>query len=170
MVRNEKNLKTICNEMIEMAQVFYSYTEEICYKINKAVEVIGTFPIQEAFIRFINFIEIVIDQFDDVTKNAYKELLKRGWYITTSFPLKYFLNLNNLSDEEIEEIMNNYARSEVVPTLEKINKYFPHRYNILCDAFKAHENGLFSLSIPVMLAQADGITNELFCVSFFKKK
>jgi hypothetical protein len=51
-------------------------------------------------------------------------------------------------------------------TLNEIQKEaedeFPNRRIILKKAFNAHRHGDYELSIPVMLAQADGIGEEIF--------
>jgi hypothetical protein len=43
-----------------------------------------------------------------------------------------------------------------------LQENFPHRADILRAAFNAHKRDEFVLSIPVMLAQADGIGEEIF--------
>jgi hypothetical protein len=46
---------------------------------------------------------------------------------------------------------------------------FPNRETILRKAFKAHRNGDYELSVPVMLSQADGIGTEVFGVSIYSQ-
>ena len=38
---------------------------------------------------------------------------------------------------------------------------YPDRERILRDAFQAHREGKYTLSVPVFLAQADGITHDI---------
>ena len=53
-----------------------------------------------------------------------------------------------------------------LPSIEsELQSLFPARQPILASAFAAHKNGDFALSIPVMLAQADGIGYEAFGIS-----
>jgi hypothetical protein len=51
-----------------------------------------------------------------------------------------------------------------------IYESFPHREKIIQQAVDAHNNGLFDLSVPVFLVQADGISAEILNVSFFSKR
>ena len=50
-----------------------------------------------------------------------------------------------------------------------LTKRFPKRQRILRKAFQAHDAGDYELSVPVFLAQADGIAAEIFGVSFYSQ-
>lgn len=79
-------------------------------------------------------------------------------------PLKQrLLNLANAGDYEGFDLeMEAWARHCQDEIEMMVVSRFPHRTEILRDAFDAHRGGKFTLSIPTMLSQADGIGAEVF--------
>ena len=58
-----------------------------------------------------------------------------------------------------------------LPEIEAaIVKAQPKRAVIIGQAFSAHRRGEYALSIPVLLAQADGICNDLFAVQLYARR
>jgi len=54
---------------------------------------------------------------------------------------------------------------------EQLYTRYPNRKNVLESAFNAHDRGEYNLSIPVFLAQADGIGTQLLSgISPFSRK
>jgi hypothetical protein len=102
-------------------------------------------------------------------------LLRRGWFISNwHTPLTAVVHTANLVVEgAVESCDNRMAEhfSSLVPTIEKeIGQKFPTRYAILKEAFEAHVQGKYNLSIPVILAQADGIGIDTFGVSPYSRR
>ncbi len=98
-------------------------------------------------------------------------LAKMGWYIHGNRSWEDLRILGVMVDkgrtEEAEAIMMRIAEEELSDLPERAKKRWPERFNILHSAFKAHEKGDYFLSIPPMLAQADGISTAIFDVSIF---
>ena len=96
-------------------------------------------------------------------------LAKHGWFTSlflTSFVTSIeaatcFLPRKSDSDKGNRIMVEHYREM-----LDEIQKWaaddFPSRRAILRKAFNAHRQGDYELSIPVMLAQADGIGVEIF--------
>jgi hypothetical protein len=105
----------------------------------------------------------------EVVKKSQDKLFSRGWYVFGELALSDLIEVDELSDDEIENLMVGYGSNIKQNTLNRVQALFPHRFNILSDAFQAHDNELYSLSIPVLLSQADGISQELFNVSLYSK-
>lgn len=101
-------------------------------------------------------------------RKMHSELLKRGWYITSEFVSVH--EIYDMTDEGIEGIMQEYALEQKGTILIQIKEAYPDRYNIIKEAFYAHDNGLYNISIPAMLAQTDGIAKEIFNVSLYSKE
>lgn len=99
------------------------------------------------------------------------KLNRRSWYIISELR---FSELNELmecnDDEKLDSIMVAYSKRIIDDTETRLITQFPKREQIVKQAFFAHRQGCFSLSVPTMLIQADGIGNELFQVSIFSKK
>jgi hypothetical protein len=103
-------------------------------------------------------------------------LLDRGWYVTCHFPLALTATLDALvragEHEAVNRLMSDLAR-ERLPEVEKaLRARFPNRERFFADAFQAHRQGKYTLSIPVFLAQADGVGCEVLGVprQFFRAK
>jgi len=95
-------------------------------------------------------------------RTALNYCAKNAWYLSVrNFT---FIDLENIATlikeqqlDKAESFLLAYARSIVDSTLEKAQTYWPRRKQILADAFNAHRQGTYSLSITSLLAQADGI-------------
>jgi len=89
-----------------------------------------------------------------------------GWYLPllgfTLPQIKFLADLIAKGQKaEVEDFLCDFAKSCCDYTFTQAQKYWPHRQNILQDAFEAHSQRKYTLSIPVLLAQADGIFFEL---------
>ena len=100
-------------------------------------------------------------------------LARRGWYLSGSSDLKDILQLYNFiqdgNEKAVERFMISHAKDEIEQISKGLSYSYPKRFPLLNDAFNAHNNQLYSLSIPVFLAQADGISHEILGVSFYSK-
>jgi hypothetical protein len=112
------------------------------------------------------------------TKRFLRDLAYRGWFLTEEMTLNELAVFYNLStsqnsvdeaqiDEYMEELVTKYEGHIKAGLYER----YPARKNILESAFKAHDMGEYDLSVPVFLAQADGIgMNLLNGISPFSRK
>ena len=109
-----------------------------------------------------------LDQFA-IMGSSHLILAKNGWFISlfltptvTTFEAATCFLPNKLDRDRGDQIMVEHYRE----TFDKIQKSaevkFPNRRLILRKAFNAHRQRDYELSIPVMLAQADGIGEEIF--------
>jgi len=126
---------------------------------------------QDLFKPFLNELE----QFPDNLKKLLPYLLKRGWYVFYETPISLVNQCTLLMAEgkhaEIERILCAHARNRIAATQDALTKTWPTRAVILNDAYEAMTLGKYTLSIPVMLAQADGILCEVFKLEqFFSAK
>lgn len=65
--------------------------------------------------------------------------------------------------------MKQFARTRFDTVLQQIETLWPNRLPIIRDAIEAHRQHKFTLSVPVFLAQADGICSEIFQSFLFTK-
>ncbi|MEL5897290.1 hypothetical protein AAGC94_04300 [Clostridium sporogenes] len=120
-------------------------------------------------------------KFPKKVKEINKELLKFGWYTFGEFSIDDINQLYNIIEEyktdndvkkyreNINKVMNDFINNELEELIKKILNIFPDRYKIIEDAYNAHKRGLYTLSIPVILIQADGICQEILGVSLYSK-
>ena len=80
-------------------------------------------------------------------------------------PVSDYETFAKLVDEgrhaDIEEAMCGRARAELDGIADCAYKTVTHRAGIIRDAVDAHRAGTYSLSIPVLFAQSDGIAKEI---------
>lgn len=99
-----------------------------------------------------------------------ERLLSIGWYPSLSFDNNELFKLSLYDNRMLEKYMINYTESSIEKIKENIIKSFPTRKHILEDCFEAHFKKQYTLSIPVMLVQTDGICKEIFEDNFFLTK
>jgi len=96
-----------------------------------------------------------------------------GWYmdLEMSLPglwaLKKALTDGNI--KEAEDALVEHFESRVDEIEKSIVKRFPNRQKPISAAFKAHRRQEYELSIPVLLAQTDGICKEVANTYLFRK-
>ena len=98
------------------------------------------------------------------TQEALLLLGEHGWCLDPEMSLPALWELEGaLADGnvlEAEEALVDYFEGRLSEIEESISTKFPHRIHIIRAAFEAHRRGEYSLSVPVLLAQADGICKE----------
>ncbi len=90
-------------------------------------------------------------------------LVERGWYPDPRMaPIQLALLFSYSASEPdaVEEIMKNVFRERLDEIEAELVAAHPTRTAIIQDAFYAHRESRYNLSIPVLLAQADGIWLE----------
>jgi len=108
-------------------------------------------------------------------RRALRFLLDRGWWaLQADMPLAAWGQLAQLiadgRRDEAEALMQHLAASLVERVARRVRAMWPGRWAILADAFRAHRDGLYTLSVPVMLMQADGICSDLLGAPLFAKE
>lgn len=103
-------------------------------------------------------------------------LLKRGWCHSYHFTDKGILYLGHLvaklDGDKVDEAMAEFTRGRFNEILRIACEKYPSRAQILVDAFDAHSNGKYTLSVPTLLPQIDGIGCDVLGVDrqFFLDK
>jgi hypothetical protein len=100
-----------------------------------------------------------------------KELARRGWFIASSLYVQQYPHiakaLEQGQEDEVEEFLKTHVRRLITDVRSSACDRWPNRAHILSDAFDAHSAEHYTLSIPVFLAQADGISNHLLNTFLF---
>lgn len=140
------------------------------------------------FTSHVNNLQIAIQKpiipiFDDL-KNSFQELPKHiqevllllgenGWYLDLEMPLPTLWYLRDILDEgnllKAEKILVKYFENRLCELEKSILKKFPRRKHLLKPAFNAHRREEYCLSIPIFLAQTDGICKEAVGQYLFMK-
>ena len=94
-------------------------------------------------------------------ESALITLGNHGWFFDLDMPLPFLWELESTMNEgdlkAAEVALVEYFRKHLNSIQESIVAKYPHRLRILSPAFNAHNRGEYELSIPVFLAQTDGI-------------
>lgn len=97
-------------------------------------------------------------------KISVAKMAEQGWFPNwgTFFyvPTKEYQNIDDLMIDQIDECWDDLK--------QKIYEFVPERKQILEVAFDLHEKANYFASIPILLAQADGICSEDFAPFFSK--
>lgn len=107
------------------------------------------------------------------TQEALMLLGEHGWYLDLEMPppglwkLKKALSDGNVA--EAEDALIEYFEVRTDKIEKSIVERFPKRQKLITAAFNAHRRQEYELSIPVLLAQTDGICKEVFNESLFIK-
>ena len=104
-----------------------------------------------------------LGRFIQVDHRLVSVLIERGWYPDPRMAPAQLTLLSSYSDSEpdaIEEIMQKVFRERLDSIEAKLVVDYPQRAAILHEAFDAHRESKYNLSVPVFLAQADGIWRD----------
>jgi hypothetical protein len=108
------------------------------------------------------------------TQEAVLLLGQHGWYLDSEMSLPALWELKHALAEgnilEAEAALLEYFEGRLIEIEESITTKFPHRGLLIHSAFNAHRREEYALSIPVLLAQADGICKETVDQHVFLKQ
>lgn len=113
--------------------------------------------------RFIEDNKKIAHLYEDSIRKYFAE---RSWYIAGSLYGNQYAWLEKAikenRDSEVEEFLQSHVRSHINEIQHEACEKWPNRASIINDAFDAHIKTTYTLSVPVLLAQADGICHEIF--------
>lgn len=108
------------------------------------------------------------------TQEALLLLGEHGWYMDSKMPFSALWDLKEALSEgkvqDAEDALSEYFESRLQEIEETITQRFPHREHLIKAAFNAHRRQDYDLSIPVFLAQTDGICKEVAGQYLFMKQ
>lgn len=110
-------------------------------------------------------IPIFPENMSDEIKKSIMILANKGWYIDLEFTFSEISELadlvNNGSASEVDTYLCEYYENHIQQLKEFISRNLSNREDIILAALKAHENGEYVLSVPVLMIQVDGICMEV---------
>ena len=110
----------------------------------------------------------------EATRLTVGRLAEIGWYIDPTMPLTTIQALARaLSADDVDaadSYFEEFFDQRVNEIEQELVEAYEHRRTVLQDAFEAHRSGKYNLSIPVFLAQADGIWWDRFGRNLFVRR
>ena len=112
---------------------------------------------------------------DREEQQARERLAQFGWFPDPKMPWNAPIVLmqeidSNSSKEDVVDTISQYFRKRIDDIEVEVEENFPTRRCILIDAFQAHREAKYNLSVPVFLTQADGIWCDTFKKSLFSRQ
>jgi len=100
-------------------------------------------------------------------------LIERGWFIYYKLSFGEAMAIARLIRDgrydDVDDFVLKISHGVSENTLDLLVECFPNREPILRQAFEAHNNRQYAVSIPTMLAQWDGIFLDLCGTNFFRR-
>ena len=100
------------------------------------------------------------------------KLAHSGWFLGPHMPAAAIPRLGRAVEgmpNEVDEAVGQYVRQHLDDIEAALIETYPHRSHLFQEAFGAHRECWYSLSILAFLTQADGIFHERFGNLFFAK-
>ncbi len=123
--------------------------------------------------------EVKLPPFDfgEIDQRIHEALVllgRGGWYLYEEmtfddlYGAAHEISEGNFADADTR--MCSIYENDYDAIKNRILKEFPSRAQVLSRAFQAHERGEYELSVPVFLAQADGICQDAINVQLYSKR
>jgi hypothetical protein len=113
------------------------------------------------------------NELTQATENAVLLVAQQGWYLDYNMHVQWIWKLEKdlLSNKiaKVDQTLINYFEDNLDDIENTVISLSPTRAHIFKEAFKAHRREQYDLSIPVFLAQADGIAKDFSGHNFFLK-
>jgi hypothetical protein len=128
---------------------------------------------QKMVIPVLDDLKSSFQELPEHTQDALLLLGENGWYLDLEMDLTFLWNLRNILDEgniaKAEDALIEYYEGRTVEIEKILLNKFPHRAHLLKATFNAHQRKEYCLSIPVFLAQTDGICKDVVRQYLFMK-
>ncbi|MBJ6727173.1 hypothetical protein [Geomesophilobacter sediminis] len=101
-------------------------------------------------------------------------LAGRGWYISSEMDMGFIRELQaeiescNLA--EVDKMMESWIASNAKDIETRAVDRFSNRAHIISSALRAHRDGYFELSVPVLLIQVEGMCLQEFNTKFYSTR
>ena len=102
-------------------------------------------------------------------KSVLRQMVKEGWFIHPLL-LPFLPQIDSFLEEdsdEIQRIMGHFFSAQANDIEKQLKESYFNRSQIFEEAFEAHREAKYCLSVPVLLAQCDGLVHDQFGKSLF---
>jgi hypothetical protein len=110
-----------------------------------------------------------LKEYTEKTPEYFLLIAQHGWFIDLeselNLPVKVAYEIKDDELETANELLIDYYKENLDQIFDRLIKRHPNRKEILTQILSAYENGNYSLLIPSVLTQVDGI-----CFDFTKRK
>jgi len=123
---------------------------------------------------FLADVACAVEHLPQRNQEALRVLAWNGWYVDPDLPPAELFELATLF--ELGEALTahtqlcDYFDSRLAEIEAALCEHFPTRAKLLRSAFGAHRRTEFALAIPVLLAQADGVCQEITGIQLYSRR
>lgn len=115
-----------------------------------------------------------LQRLPDTTRESAKTLAQHGWFIDPGMSPRESADLANAfskgEEADAHAALCAFFDKRLPSAEEELCSANPQRARMIRSAFAAHKRGDFAASIPVLLAQADGICREVTGVQLYSRR
>ncbi len=136
-----------------------------------------TAPTKELMQKISEVMERVAEclrELPDKTESLLGKLAEKGWFLPLDISIPAVDHLTKLiesnDDEQVDRLLVKFCTTRLDGVLSSLTIVFPERAHLFRSAFKAHKRKEYDLSIPVLLAQADGVCYGMLGEYLFARK
>jgi len=108
------------------------------------------------------------------TREACLAIAREGWYVDPDVDFTELWALEaaavNGDIEGLDATLSSYFEERLDAIESRVCDHFPNRKHLFSLAFGAHRRGEYALSIPVLLAQTDGMCAEVLDQELFRRR
>ena len=105
-----------------------------------------------------------------VERDSVQDLMQHGWFPDldlTAHQIEHAARAFDDNPEQANALLCERFQDRVDSIEAKVTSLFPNRSEILCEAFQAHRQGHYYLSVAVLLAQVDGFFYDRWAKTLF---
>ena len=121
---------------------------------------------------FIKALPLVEQRTSDAEEKVFVQMVDYGWFFDPAMGADTFFNLANLvhstNGDELDRKMSEHFREQMTAIETGLVTKNPSRGRILSEAFEAQRTQKYVFSIPIFLAQIDGISKEFLGEEYFR--
>lgn len=186
----DENFKSLGRQVEMMAASFKAQNEQIARQVNSwksdyekqalqvkqwaanfRLQTIDAESFQKTFTQTSESVARSIESLSPKTQVALMTLANNGWYMDPDLSIPAIFRIaeaftpENVS--EANDAMCEYFDGQIGHIEQRLTELVPERVRLLSAALSAHVRGEYALSIPVFLAQADGICHEITGVQLY---
>lgn len=129
---------------------------------------------QQELSRVFTEMTTTLQQLPEEIRPAIRSLANLGWFPSGEMGLSEIHAFRALCDScdksVVDKAMIDWLHGEQEQVQMRASIRFPNRSHILASAFKAHDDGLYELSVPVLMAQVEGMCLEVVGTKLFSTK
>lgn len=163
----EKTLGTIQNYASAFVTSFQAVAKELEQKWQGAI--VQAWPVLETLAKIDwKAVHAKLEKLPQRSKNAMHLAAEKGWFFGWNGSLQDVLELvdgvEGLEKNDLDEFLAQYHRDNLDEFSSALMSRYPHRLETISAALEAHKlasRSGYLLSIPVLLAQADGVLSEV---------